>query len=444
MPTFICWASVTNGFEFVADMEMHSKLADYERLPVDESDPQSVRLDGKVIFSFSAPGALAAASALRTLWSVEQLFAAVFWQRGLPEDASMLQLLESPESLGGDLGRWSGALALCRAWRQIEQPQAEEKASDVPTFRCSARRGGSHPFSSTEVAQALARGVERVCSWSPELRNYEVDVFCHLRFDVAFVGLRVNDAPLSQSGALVRHGRDLSKTTLKQTIAYSLTASGDIPRRAAEGRLPGTIVVDAMCGCGTIGEAAALAYRGSTFCLSGDASTVAVEKAARNRELLPAGVRGMVDVVQWSSDRLPLRDNVVDQYCIDMPFGKRMGNHAENTRLYPRTMKELVRTLDIGGKAVLLTSAKALILRELQRDRQWKKHNYFGCNMGGLPVSVFVLGKRYVAGTGAWAPAMSTVHGTQTTRRVGGRLPRSELVMLDEQGTAVSYRYLGN
>ena len=233
--------------------------------------------------------------------------------------------------------------------------------------------------------------------WDAELRKYDVDVFIHVRFDVVFCGLRMNEIPISQAGGLVRLNRELSKTTLKQSIAYCLCASGNLPRAR-----PGTLLVDNMCGCGTICECAVAAWDG-VFAISGDNSELATAKAGANRATLPAKHRGMVDVVQWDSSNLPLRSGVVDHFVVDMPFGKRHGCHTINTRLYPTAMKSMVQCLAPGGKAVLLTSAKALVTREIQRDRQWKKHNFHSINMGGMMVSVFVLGKRYTAAAdGVW------------------------------------------
>ena len=49
----------------------------------------------------------------------------------------------------------------------------------------------------------------------------------------------------------------------------------------------GDVLLDPLCGCGTIGEVAAHEWRGRLYCISGDRSEVAVERAAHNAALRP-------------------------------------------------------------------------------------------------------------------------------------------------------------
>ena len=124
MPLHLClWASVTNGFERVADAELRDKLPGYRRLGLDSfvaaaegssSSDEAVlgsegdnsrsvaaptsraappHVEGKVLFVFTPATLAAGVVQLQHLHSVEHLFAAVCWGGNFPVDASLLDVL---------------------------------------------------------------------------------------------------------------------------------------------------------------------------------------------------------------------------------------------------------------------------------------------------------------------------------------------------------------
>ena len=125
------WASVTNGFERVADAEMRDKLPGYRRLGLDSfvaaaegssSSDEAVpfvseddrsrsvaaptyraaapHVEGKVLFEFTPLTAAAGVVQLQRLHSVEHLFAAVCWGGNFPVDASLLDVLAERRASG--------------------------------------------------------------------------------------------------------------------------------------------------------------------------------------------------------------------------------------------------------------------------------------------------------------------------------------------------------
>ncbi len=101
-------------------------------------------------------------------------------------------------------------------------------------------------------------------------------------------------------------------TTLRATICSSLL-------RLAEVR-PGDVVVDPMCGGGSIPLEGALAYS-QGFHLGGDVHEKAFSRAGDNVAALREERGGKclpVDVVQWDVTKIPLRDNSVDVFVTDL------------------------------------------------------------------------------------------------------------------------------
>lgn len=276
--------------------------------------------EGRVLFTVNTemvtPELCHQMAALR---SVEYIIAAVCVASGLPEDASCLELLR-PTRLPGGMRAWATALASWRMWRKEEASATATR----PKFRVSVKRGGKHAFSSNEMAQALAAAIENELGWIPDLTDFDLEVSCHFRFSTLMLGVALNTTPLGEAGGLVGTEREKVYTVLKPSLAYSLLAAAGVPHCR-----PGSIVVDPMCGSGTIPEACATAFP-QCYAIAGDFSEEATDKAARNAAKLTTGV---VDVVRWDASRLPIRDSALDFVVTDMPFGKKCGSSADNTRL---------------------------------------------------------------------------------------------------------------
>jgi 23S rRNA G2445 N2-methylase RlmL len=295
-----------------------------------------------------------------------------------------------PSRLPGGVEAWATALASWSCWRRA-QGTAQDSPSLVPKFRVSVKRGGKHGCSSNDMAQALAGAIEAELGWIPDLTGYDLEVSCHYRFSTLLLGIRLNTTPLGETGGLIGTEREKVYTVLKASLAYSLLAAAGVPHC-----LPGSIVLDPMCGSGTVPEAAATAFP-TCFSLGGDYSEEATDKAARNAAKLRCTTRcsggigpgvGMAypDIVRWDASRLPIRDSCIDFVVTDMPFGKKCGSSADNTRLYPRAMQDFHRVLRMdhrGGKAVLLTTAKSLVVHEKGLSNMWKSHKMHYINMGG-------------------------------------------------------------
>ncbi|OQR93518.1 THUMP domain-containing protein 3 [Achlya hypogyna] len=378
MPNDVCrlFATVPSGFQDVAAGELIEK--------VQATDIEL--LDGKVVFSVPR----SAMSSLRHLRSIEKLYVLLLKASDLLASPHVLGQLEYdvPAVLPGELVEQ--ALATWQAFH--------DHPTRPSTFRVTLRLGGVSPVAQMDASQALAAGFASRFCLVPELKAFDVEVFAHVQYPPPYttgnmlLGLALlrRTMAFDEFGAHVGHGvsatgRQMSTTTLRPTIAYNLLRLAH-PERSA-------VLVDPMCGCGTIPEMAAKHFAGQLFCLAGDYADAAVARAAHNAALATAANPNvLLDVVQWDCRRLPVRRDFVDALVTDMPFGKRIGSHAKNNQSYPEILHEFCRITAKGsGTAVLLTTERELMAKQLTRYKTWLGHRNGTVNVGGLDAKCFQL-----------------------------------------------------
>ncbi|SOD63026.1 Putative RNA methylase family UPF0020 [Streptomyces zhaozhouensis] len=147
----------------------------------------------------------------------------------------------------------------------------------------------------------------------------------------------------------------------------------------------GDVVWDPFCGAGTLLVEAAHTGRDLTL-VGSDISTDALAAARGNAPLFPTGT-----LLRADAAALPARDRAVDRVLANLPFGKRVGSHATNQRLYPRFLGEVERVLTTEGRAVLLTEDKRLLRASVEATRNVRLLREVTVSTGGLHPGVFVV-----------------------------------------------------
>jgi 23S rRNA G2445 N2-methylase RlmL len=143
-------------------------------------------------------------------------------------------------------------------------------------------------------------------------------------------------------------------------------------------------VLDPLCGAGTIIIERALLAPFDRV-IGGDIRDEAVAMARRNARA--AGVMATWRV--WDARSLPFDEASVTRIITNLPFGKQIGTHEENTALYTTLIKEFARTLTPDGLLVTLTSEDRLWDMVL-RDHGWRILKKVVLVVLGLPASIFV------------------------------------------------------
>ncbi|CAN0069756.1 unnamed protein product, partial [Ectocarpus sp. 13 AM-2016] len=263
-------------------------------------------------------------------------------------------------------------------WPGQEGEDAPRPVGDIDVtslkFRASVVRDGQHPFSSVEASPRLGGAVWSVNrGWTVDLKGYDVEVVAFILERGVAVGLALDGdrtkrcshgrVPKEDKG-FIETGKRMS--SLRPSTAYLML-------RMAE-PVVGDVIVDCMCGVGTIPFLGADWFPG--VCLvGGEIDDSAIDHLRRNAQSLrrsPAGRAGAAGgACAWDAQSLPLRDGSVDAMVVDMPFGQSCGTPRQNAKLYPLVMAEMARVLRPSGRAVLLVTQPHLLgVPGLRRDNQ--------------------------------------------------------------------------
>ncbi|WP_152361078.1 methyltransferase domain-containing protein [Microlunatus speluncae] len=145
-------------------------------------------------------------------------------------------------------------------------------------------------------------------------------------------------------------------------------------------------VVDPFCGSGTLLLLAGLGEPGTRLTGS-DLDPEAIRLATINLERF--GVTAALRA--GPAERIELGDHSADRVLANLPFGKRVGSHRSNEKLYPAALREVARILDPRGRAVLLTDDKRLFLDALQRTGGIKIIRERVLTFGGVSPTAYVI-----------------------------------------------------
>jgi 23S rRNA G2445 N2-methylase RlmL len=220
------------------------------------------------------------------------------------------------------------------------------KPKGKPTYRLITQMTGEHGYLRRDARKALARGLEGKlpASWRPAEENAAVEVWLTIDGATAVCGLRLSDRTMRHRTYKLEH----RPASLRPTLAAALVRLG--------GARPGEVVLDPMCGAGTLLAeqlVAAEKFRGvGVRAWGGDIDFAAVRAASANLKRLGGGAL----LACWDVTRLPLAGETVNVILCNPPFGKQLSSPGEVGQLYRRMVGEMDRVLVPAGKVVLIVS----------------------------------------------------------------------------------------
>ncbi|XP_078068456.1 U6 snRNA (guanine-N(2))-methyltransferase THUMPD2 isoform X1 [Mustelus asterias] len=245
---------------------------------------------------------------------------------------------------------------------ELPNSKSQDAASCID-FRVSCRCSGriAKVFTSQELGRAIGVALGRQMGWKAELRNPMLEVYVHLSDIHCVVGIPIVRLPLAS--------RDYIKSAgLRSTVAWAMAYLADIKA--------GSLVLDPMCGLGTILLEAAKEWPNAYYHgIDNTASQLQVASA----NVCFAKLTNSIDLTRASVTELPLLAESIDVVICDIPFGKKFKISQDTKTIMPNILKEMVRVLSVNGTLVLLLS------QELSLDIQhWQKTKSHQTNKGKL------------------------------------------------------------
>jgi 23S rRNA G2445 N2-methylase RlmL len=252
------------------------------------------------------------------------------------------------------------------------------KPKGRPTYRLVTQMDGEHGYRRHDAGKALARGLEGKlpASWRPADENASVEIWLTIQEATAVCGVRLSDRVMRHRSYKIEH----MPASLRPTVAAAMVRMAGAP--------PGAIVLDPMCGAGTV-----LAeqmqwfqrFRGVPFyVLGGDIDRSAVRAAAVNLRRL-----GQAFLGNWDAARLPLPGKCVDLVLSNPPFGKKISQPAKVRGLFKAMVREHDRVLRPGGQGVLLVSDFPALARAV-RGVGWQARERLALRILGQPAVITV------------------------------------------------------
>jgi len=342
------YAMTMPGLETLAFSEIRAKTSDSELVKFAR---------GIALFRTGTPP-----DELLKLRTVEDVFITVAHITGLGRGRDAVRVFHSAmlhvEDMNGTLSVWRRAHKAIqpKTWRVVSQ-------MDVP-----------HDFRRTDAGEAVSDALRRIMPRGMRLVKDDADIefWLWVGGSEALVGLRVSDATMRHR----TYKREHLPASLRPTVAASMAW---LARPTPE-----DVVLDPLCGAGTVLiERALLAPLAKAS--GGDIRAEAVEMATRNARA--AHIRAAWS--QWDARALPLEDASVTRVLTNLPFGKQIGTHEENIKLYAALAREFKRVTVKDGLQVSLTSDDRVWETAL-RDTGWRVTKKVVMVVLGQPASIFV------------------------------------------------------
>jgi tRNA G10 N-methylase Trm11 len=226
--------------------------------------------------------------------------------------------------------------------QQIHKKVRLDKDSDCLTFRVSCKSTGiiRRLFGPQRLSRFIGCSLANVFGWKVDLRNPQMEIYVHANEDYFTIGLPVVSRPLSKR-------KYLKHIALRSTVCYAmLLCAGDLA--------VGSILLDPMCGAGTLITEAAVTFQNIAV-IGADIDAVQLHKAKENMcNVITAS--NVTELIHADVTNLPLISESVTSIVCDLPFGKKFGTLEEVKQLIPLALTEMNRVLALNGRVVLLIS----------------------------------------------------------------------------------------
>ncbi|CAL1154733.1 unnamed protein product [Cladocopium goreaui] len=208
------------------------------------------------------------------------------------------------------------------------------------------RNGGFGEDLSLALRRALAVQLEELQGWRPEVKRSEAELELHVMLGLD--GRILLEVPLLVQRIGLLGG--LQQPGMKQVEAWAVAKSLDIQ--------PGDVVLDPMCGKGTLLAEAAIWWPEGRY-IGCDTDALQLESCRENHRHLRVEVETHLADASFE-DGLPIPSCSVDKLMTAPPWDRQFQAAGGVEQLYPKMLREFQRVLRPHGRLAFLLNLPAL------------------------------------------------------------------------------------
>jgi tRNA (guanine6-N2)-methyltransferase len=258
--------------------------------------------------------------------------------------------------------------------KKIEIPEMR----DVNTFRVTSQRFGEHGFTSIDMQRVAGEVFLEKYKKKVDLENYDLNIRFDLVGRFGYVGLQLTEESLYK-----RYERAFNHTAaIKSTIAYGMIVLSSVKARE--------VMLDPMCGSGTIVLEAASLFKDKVKIIAGDIDERCVKGTIENARL--NGLDGYIEVKKLDATRLEDYVSSIDKIITNPPYGVRM--EKKNLKeFYRKFLLSSAKVLKDDGKMTMITLKANMFRHILFATKKYKIIHERVVEAGGIYPHIFVLQK---------------------------------------------------
>lgn len=235
------------------------------------------------------------------------------------------------------------------ALQGLSVPQMETARS----FRVSSSRWGNHAYGSMDVMREAGAVLWRRYGTRVDLHQFDLEIRVDIHQNEMMVGIQHTPKSLAYR---IKY-KFIHQTPLKSTAAFGLLTLAELQ--------PGETILDPFCGGGTLPIEGALAFGDRFRWVGSDLFMDNVEGARLNA--VENGVEELIEFVQADARDLRATFGQVDVIVTDPPYGLKSGKNVGMATLYEKFIASAGEVLRLGGRLVILSPRKAVMLKGIQR-----------------------------------------------------------------------------
>ena len=253
-----------------------------------------------------------------------------------------------------------------------------EDLLSAKSFRVSCTRYGHHEFKSIEVERFVGEYFYENFHIPVNLENPDKELFVKIVGSTAYLMLKLNKISLEKRSYRVF----LHPTAADPILAYGMFRVAKVKEKE--------IVVDPMCGSGTILIESALEFPKAKY-FGIDISEKFLKGAKQNAKA--AGVDHLIKFIHGDCRNLENYFEKIDKIITNPPYGVKMGNERSVKGLYYKFLESAGKVMKENGRIVLTVLRGNMFRMAIFRTKFFKIVEERIVKYGGLFTHLFVLEK---------------------------------------------------